>query len=228
MRQIWFPESHPNFQCRTVCSFFSKLQALCYTMIDQSLNTGLKNGDASSYEVLYWLTAARLKNYCRIFINDQLLVDDLGQNAYVKLWEKRMLIKPNRSVEGLLFTIIRNQCLNHIRDQKLAAESFSLDEYAWSELQHLYQIDFSGKDDKALEEQLFEALKNAIDQLPERQNEILVKCKIEGRRQQAVATELGISLKAVEKNLAKAKNNLRQDLMGRFPELSLLIFMILS
>ncbi|MBN2175783.1 MAG: sigma-70 family RNA polymerase sigma factor [Bacteroidales bacterium] len=60
-------------------------------------------------------------------------------------------------------------------------------------------------------EQLFEALKSAIDQLPERQNLILVKCKIEGRRQQEVADELGISQKAVEKNLAKAWNHLKQD-----------------
>ncbi|KOH42925.1 RNA polymerase sigma factor [Sunxiuqinia dokdonensis] len=210
------------------CAFFLNCGAFHDTMIDQSLNKGLKNGEPSSYDLLYSLTAARLKNYCHIFIKDQVLVEDLVQNAYVKLWEKRLLIKPDRSVESLLFTIIRNQCLNHIRDQKMAVESFSLDEYSWSELQHLYQIDFSGKEDKTLEEQLFEALKDAIDQLPERQNEILVKCKIEGRRQQEVADELGISLKAVEKNLAKAKNNLRQDLLVRFPELSLLILMMLS
>ncbi|WP_339736206.1 sigma-70 family RNA polymerase sigma factor [uncultured Sunxiuqinia sp.] len=195
-------------------------------MIDQSLNRDLKNGDASSYDVLYSLTADRLKNYCKIFIKDHVLVEDLVQNAYVRLWEKRALIKPDRSVESLLFTMIRNQCLNHIRDQKLLAESFSLDEYSWSELQHLYQIDFSGKEESTLEEQLFEALKNAIDQLPERQNQILIKCKIEGRRQQEVADELGISLKAVEKNLAKARIHLRQDLIARFPELSLLILML--
>ncbi len=196
-------------------------------MIDKSLNIDLKNGIPGSYDTLYSLTAARLKNYCKIFIKDHVLVEDLVQNAYVRLWEKRALIQPDRSVESLLFTILRNHCLNHIRDQKLQAESFSLDEYSWSELQHLYQIDFSGREDKTLEEQLFEALKNAIDRLPERQNQILVKCKIEGCRQQDVADELGISLKAVEKNLAKARNHLRQDLIARFPELSLLILMIL-
>lgn len=201
--------------------------AFSYSMIDKSLNTDLKNGDPVSYDMLYTLTAARLKNYCKIFIKDHVLVEDIVQNAYVRLWEKRVLIKPDRSVESLLFTIIRNQCLNHIRNQKLLSESFSLDEYSWSELQHLYQIDLSGKEDKTLEEHLFEALKNAIDQLPDRQNEILVKCKIEGRKQQEVADELGISLKAVEKNLAKARNRIRQDLISRFPELSLLILILL-
>jgi len=70
-------------------------------MIDQSLYKGLRNGDPSSYDVLYSLATARLKNYCKIFIKDQVLVEDLVQNACVKLWEIRMHIKPDRSVESL-------------------------------------------------------------------------------------------------------------------------------
>jgi len=196
-------------------------------MIDRSLNIQLKNGQPSSYDVLYRMTAARLKNYCKIFISDQVLVEDIVQNAYVRLWEKRATIKPDRSVESLLFTIVRNQCLNHIRDQKLMGELFSLDEYSRRELQHLYQIDFLGEEEKTLEEQLFESLKIAIKKLPERQHDILLKCKIEGRKQQDVADELGISLKAVEKNLAKARNHLRRDLITQFPEISLIVLLLL-
>jgi RNA polymerase sigma-70 factor (ECF subfamily) len=110
-----------------------------------------------------------------------------------------------------------------LRDQKLTAGSISVDESSWSDLQHLYQLDFSGVEEKTLEEQLLEALKNAIDHLPEKQNQILVKCKIEGRKQQEVADEMGISLKAVEKSLAKSKHQLRKVLIVRFPELALLI-----
>ena len=197
-------------------------------MIDRSLNIDLRNGVPSSYEKLYSLTAHRLKNYCKIFLKDHVLVDDMVQNAYVSLWEKRTLIKQDKSVESLLFTIIRNQCLNYLRDQKLAFDKFSIDKYAWSELQQLYQIDFSGKEDKLLEELLFEALNDAINQLPERQNQVVVKCKIEGKKQQDVAEELGISLKAVEKNLTKAKRNLRENLLKRFPELTFLIWILLK
>jgi RNA polymerase sigma-70 factor (ECF subfamily) len=145
------------------------------------------------------------------------------QDAYVRLWEKRSLIRPEKSVESLLFTIVRNQCLNYLRDQKLTAGSISVDESSWSDLQHLYQLDFSGVEEKTLEDQLLEALKNAIDHLPEKQSQILVKCKIEGRKQQEVADEMGISLKAVEKSLAKSKYQLRKVLIARFPELALLI-----
>jgi RNA polymerase sigma-70 factor (ECF subfamily) len=192
-------------------------------MIDPVLNIELKSGSSSGYEKLYALTSARLKNYCRLFLKNDVLIEDMVQDAYVRLWEKRSLIRPEKSVESLLFTIVRNQCLNYLRDQKLTAGSISVDESSWSDLQHLYQLDFSGVEEKTLEEQLLEALKNAIDHLPEKQNQILVKCKIEGRKQQEVADEMGISLKAVEKSLAKSKHQLRKVLIVRFPELALLI-----
>jgi RNA polymerase sigma-70 factor (ECF subfamily) len=196
-------------------------------MIDQTLNSELRNGSPSAYERLYSLTSKRLENYCKLFLKDHVLIEDLVQNAYLKLWEKRSLIRLENSVESLLFTMVRNQCLNYLRDQKLADDIFSIDENPWGDLQHLYQLDFAGPEasgeDKTLEEQLLEALKNAIDDLPERQSEILVKCKIEGKKQKTVADELGISLKAVEKSLSKSKRQLQSILLSRFPELSLMI-----
>ncbi len=197
-------------------------------MIDPALNIELRNGDPSGYENLYSLTSSRLKNYCKLFLKNDILVEDVVQNAYVRLWEKRNLIHPEKSVESLLFTIVRNQCLNYLRDQKLAAGTISISEGPWSDLQHLYQIDFSGTEEKTLEEQLLEALKKAIDDLPEKQRQILVKCKIEGRRQKEVADEMGISLKAIEKSLAKSKQQLREVLVARFPELAILISFLLK
>lgn len=196
-------------------------------MIDTGLNIELQNGNPKGYEKLYSLTSARLKNYCKLFLKDYVLIEDIVQNTYVRLWEKRELIHLDKSVESLLFTITRNQCLNYLRDQKLAGEILSIDDNPWSDLQHLYQIDFSGIEEKTLEEQLFEALKIAVDDLPERHNQILVKCKIEGKKQKEVAEELGISLKAVEKSLSKSKQLLQKSLLSRYPELAILISFLL-
>ncbi|MGE4585938.1 MAG: RNA polymerase sigma factor [Mangrovibacterium sp.] len=192
-------------------------------MIDPVLNLELKNGTSSGYQRLYSLTSVRLKNYCKLFLKDQVVIEDIVQDAYLRLWEKRREIHPGKSVESLLFTIVRNLCLNYLRDQKLATSCFSVDENPWSDLQHLYQIDFSGLEEKTMEEQLFESLKIAIERLPERQRQILVMCKIEERKQQEVADEMGISLKAIEKSLAKSKRQLRKALVPCFSEFIFLI-----
>lgn len=197
-------------------------------MIDIDLNTRLNSGEPKAYEELYALMNPRLKNYCKLFFKDLVLIEDLVQNAFVKLWEKRETIDPAKSVESLLFTITRNQCLNYLRDQKLNGESLSIDEKPWSDLQHLYQLDFEGHEGQKLEEQLLKALKEAIEELPKRQHEILVKCKIEGKKQKEVAQELGITIKAVEKSLSLSKRQLQTKLMAEFAELAILIAFFLE
>lgn len=179
-------------------------------MIDIDLNTRLNSGEPKAYEELYALMNPRLKNYCKLFFKDLVLIEDLVQNAFVKLWEKRkQLTLQNRW--RACFTITRNQCLNYLRDQKLNGESLSIDEKPWSDLQHLYQLDFEGHEGQKLEEQLLKALKEAIEELPKRQHEILVKCKIEGKKQKEVAQELGITIKAVEKVYPFLKDNFKQN-----------------
>ena len=197
-------------------------------MIDLSLNTELRSGNQKAYEVLYSLTAARLRNYCKLFLKDNILIEDFVQNSYVKLWEMRSSIKKDKSVESLLFTIVRNQCLNYLRDQKMHQEDFSIDNIPKSDLQHLYQLDFTGKEEKTLEEKLFQALKESIDNLPDRQKEILIKCKIEGKKQKDVAAELGVSIKAIEKSLSKSKHHLHLNLIKQFPTLTVLISVLLK
>ncbi len=198
------------------------------SMIDSSLNTELRNGNPKAYEDLYSLTVARLRNYCKLFLKDNILIEDLVQNSYVKLWERRNSIEKDKSVESLMFTIVRNQCLNYLRDQKMLNESFSLDEGIRSDLQHLYQLDFKGIEEKTLEEELFQALKKTIDNLPDRQKEILIKCKIEGKKQKDLADELGISIKTIEKSLAKSKHHLQIELLNQFPTMAIIITMLLK
>lgn len=49
-------------------------------MIDTDLNIELQNGNPKGYEKLYSLTSARLKNYCKLFMKDYVLIEDIVQN----------------------------------------------------------------------------------------------------------------------------------------------------
>jgi len=80
----------------------------------------------------------------------------------------------------------------------------------------------------SLEEQLVEALKKAIDELPERKRDILIKNKIEGLKQKKIAEQLGISVKTVEKHLHEAKLELRKKLEEQFATLSVILYLLLQ
>jgi len=192
------------------------------------LNIRLQTGDSAAYEDLFKQTFPRMLGYCKLFIQDQAQANDLVQECFVKLWEKRSTIKSTQSVESLLFVMLRNKCLNYLRDQKSHYSEKDIESVQENELQHLYQLDFIGKEEKSIEERLIEALRESVDQLPEKRKLIFIKTKIEGKKNKDVAEELGVSVKAVEKHLHQAKEQIRKEMLLKFPLLSVLIAIILE
>jgi RNA polymerase sigma-70 factor (ECF subfamily) len=197
-------------------------------MDQNQINIRLKESNPSAYEELYKQTFPRLLGYCRLFVQNQAQANDLVQDCYVKLWEKRHTIKPNHSVESLLFVMLRNKCLNYLRDQKLRVVEKNINLIEEYELQHLYQLDFIGREERKLEESLIEAIRLMIEKLPEKRKLVFVKAKIEGRKNKEVAEELGISVKAVEKHLHQAKEQIQQEMLLKFPLLAVLIAFLLE
>ena len=192
------------------------------------LNIRLKEGNPSAFEELFKQTFPRMLGYCKLFIHDQARANDLVQECFVKLWEKRNTIKTTQSIESLLFVMLRNKCLNYLRDQKLRDYEKDIESIKENELQYLYQLDFIGKEEKTLEESLIEAIRASVEKLPEKRKLVFIKAKIEGKKNKDVAEELGISLKAVEKHLHQAKEQIRQEVLLKFPLLSVLIAIILK
>lgn len=199
-----------------------------YPVENTRFNIRLKEGDPSAYEELFKQTYPRLQGYCSLFVHDQAQANDLVQECFVRLWEKRQTISASQSVESLLFVMLRNRCLNYLRDRKNDLTGDSLSGISETELQHLYQLDFTGREEKTLEEKLIEAIRDSVDKLPEKRKLVFVKAKIEGKKNKEVAEELGISVKAVEKHLHQAKDQIRKEMLEKFPLLSVLIAIILK
>jgi len=137
-------------------------------------NIRLKEGNSLAYEELFKQTYPRLLGYCSLFIHNQSQANDLVQECFVRLWEKRSTISASQSVESLLFVMLRNRCLNYLRDQKLHVFDKNINLVGENELQHLYQLDFAGKEEKTLEEKLIEAIRESVEKLPEKRKLVFV------------------------------------------------------
>ena len=173
-------------------------------MFDLHTIQHLKKGEPEAFKNLFRLLYPRMKGYCKLFISNDSEVEDIIQERFIALWEKRKSIDPEKSIESFLFVILRNRCLNVLKANKMEQGSIDVEDLKVAELQYLYQLDFSGAEEKSLEEMLVESLKEAVDQLPPKMKKVFVLCKLEGKSQKEVANELGISLKMVEKHIAKA------------------------
>ena len=183
----------------------------------------LKRGNPDAFKLLFLLLYPRSKGYCRLFIRDNNLIEDIIQESFIVFWERRNLIDIEKTVESYLFVIVRNRCLNELRKQKLEGGKINIEDIKIAELQYLYQIDFTDKEEKSLEEMLIECFQKSVNELPGKMQTVFIKCKIEGKNQKEIAKDLGISIKMVEKHISKAKKIIRTKMLGKFPYLVILI-----
>lgn len=188
----------------------------------------LQKGNPEAFKEVFRLLYPRLKGYCKLFVPDENEVEDLIQECFITLWEKRETIDIKKRLESFLFVIIRNKCLNFLKSQRLDSENISLENLQIAELQYLYQLDLAEKEEKSLEEMLLQTFQETVNTLPAKMKEVFIKCKLEGKKQTEVAAELGISIKMVEKQIAKAKKHIRRQLLKKYPAMVMLIAMLLG
>ena len=197
-------------------------------MLDDFTKNELRKGNPEAYKKLFRILHPRLKIYCSLFIVDRSKIEDIIQESFIALWENRVAIRLDKSVKSLVFVMVRNRCLNELKKKKLEDCSLDLDKIHLTELQYLYQLDFTGKEEKSLEEQLLESFRIAVDNLPPQMKLVFTRCKIEGRKQYEVAQDLGISLKMVQKHISKAKKHIKGKLLAQYPALLVFIIFLLN
>lgn len=171
---------------------------------DKQIIEALRRGDESAFEALFKRFYPRLRSYAIRFTRDDDLTRDLVQDCFVRLWEKRALLNAI-SLTSLLFTMVRNACLNHLKHRSIV-EKHRLTYLATIRGQErLYHVDFELDADRAtLYEELQEHIGIVMERLPERSREVFALSRFEGLKNREIAERLGISQTAVEKHIARA------------------------
>ena len=78
----------------------------------------LRSGDESAFESVYKQYFSRLCAFARQFIQaDE--CEEIVQDTMMWLWENRESLIPDMQLKSLLFTIVKNKCLNVITHSKI-------------------------------------------------------------------------------------------------------------
>lgn len=128
--------------------------------------------------------------------------EDLVQQAFVIIWEKRAGIEADRSLRGYLFRIAYTRMLNHIRDHS----KFETDEpVPHSETRQT-------PEDHARHSELTEAVDDAVEAMPEKRRMVFDFCFMQGFSYRETADALDISVKTVENHMGLALKEIRSAL----------------
>ena len=170
-----------------------------------------------------------INNFSRLFLfaKEYVLFDEEAENIvqdiFLMLWEKREALRVDVSLTAYLFTLVKNKCIDFLRHQMV--------EQMYSEnVKHEYNEELNVKlfalesfdHNFSSEEQIEILLRNAIDKLPERCRLIFIKSRIEGKKYKEIAEELNLSVNTVEGQISIALKKLREELKDYLP---LLLFL---
>lgn len=175
-----------------------------------------KNGDSKAFEKLFYRYHKKLYAFLFHLFNSKEDAEEIVQETFVKIWEKREDFNEGYPFDSFLFKIAKNSFLN-INRKKVNRKVFE------DHLGFLNEISSANTDDYIIFKETRDIINTIIEGLPPKRKEVFLLRRIEGLSRQEIADKLGISVITVDSQLLKANKHLKDELK-RYSLLILILF----
>lgn len=172
--------------------------------------------DDNAFEQLFKAHFKALHSYASIMLYHDSHAEEIVQNMFVRLWEKRDLLDVQTSIKAYLYKCVYNDCLNYIKHKKIKTKYQDHAAFTMND-----QVENTS--DRLVLGELQDRLQEAMNELPEQCRTIFQMSRFEELKYREIAEELGLSIKTVENQMGKALRILRVKLVDFLP--ILLLFM---
>ncbi len=166
---------------------------------------GLRQADANSFAGLFDATYDPLHRYAMYITRDSVSASDILQDVFLKLWQARDTIDPDRSLRALMYQMVRNYALNHERQKKRhAAEAIVADHHS---------VGFDNLNDEKLDAAILEQkMQEWIEAMPIRRREAFMLSRFEGLSHEEIAALMDLAPKTVNNHIVLALQHIRTKL----------------
>lgn len=173
--------------------------------LHQTKPTQAVGGDAATrFDSLFRAYAQKVHYYALKLTKSRIVAEDITQEVFVRLWEKRDAIDPYRNPESYIIITARHLCLNYL---KRAAHNKKIQDELYEAMK---------KSDWAVDEHLaskeLESLyANAIRLLPPQKRKIFSLSRINGLNHIQIASILQLSGNTVKNHITVASRMIREQ-----------------
>ncbi len=199
--------------------FFIDLLFLSIHCMPQSrtLLISIKQGDEIAFKVVYNQFYSRLYYFIYEFIPLNDIVENIVQDTFITLWNKRLELRDDTNLGAYLFTVAKNNSLYKLRDQRYRQKLFSSEVIGEMELN--LNLDVLNKIDSssfALEE-IEKIIEETLEKLPPQCRKVFMLSRFKELKNREIAEELNISVKVVEKHITRALKSFKVALKDYLP-----------
>ncbi len=176
----------------------------------------LKKGNENAYVYLVEHYHNRLCVYANSLIRDDLMAEDIVQNVFVQVWEKRHKLKHDFSLENYLYKSVHNKFIDQYRKGKAVMAL---------ERKYIEALELAVEEkDEMQEQKILGILFDAIHELPPKCKQIFLLSKKEGLTNMEISEYLNVSKKTVEGQITKAFGILREKLGRKYELIMIIVF----
>ena len=164
--------------------------------------------DAQEFKERVLPVSQRIFGYANRLLNNEHDAEDVVQEIWLKLWDKREQLGNIKSMEAFAYRITRNLCLDKI---KLKKPKYFDDR---EEGAYCYdEADQRPDPESSLElKDTVERVNQIIGRLPEQQKTLLQMRDVEGLEYEEIADITGLEINAIRVNISRARKKVRETI----------------
>ena len=133
----------------------------------------------------------------------------VAQEVFLKLWDKREQIDPDKEVYGYLITMTKNLCINILKRKVIEKKYKDFSNYKLQAEINLLSLS-NNTTGKLIEKEISSLLDNALKMMPEKVRATFKLSRTGNLKQQEIADIQGIALRTVESRLKTSMEILRK------------------
>jgi len=159
---------------------------------ETQLAAAIKGGSRDAFKEAYMSSFVSVKNYLRSFVNDEELVMDFAQDAFILLWKHRKRLNPEQGFKSYLFSTARNEAFTYFRRKK-----------CFDKFQTGYEVPEDDYMRQHIEKDYWNMTTDYLNNLPETHKETFMLKRWNGLTNKEVAERMNVSEKTVEYRMTK-------------------------
>ena len=178
----------------------------------RALVKALKEGNQLAFSIVYKMYAAQTFSLAFKYLLNKELAEDAVQNLFLKLWLKKEEIDETKPINRYLFTMLKNDLLNTLRDSK--KNIYLLEDC----LSMVLELEDNSQNENLKQEQM-NIIQQALEQLSPQRRKVF-EMKVSGKySNQEIADKLNLSINTIKFQYSQSLKQIRATV----GELSLLL-----
>ena len=170
----------------------------------------LEKDESIAFEALFRLYYDKLLHIAIGYLMEYADAEEVVQDVFLKLWEKRNKLKKIDNINGYLYRMTKNKCLDYIKHNKIKLSHSKNDYDKRMSIQYQFIKDEAAS--LLLENELKKKITESIALLPEKCKCVFIKSRMEGMKHQEIAEIMGLSKRTVDNHISNALQHMRHHL----------------